>query len=185
MDDVDALVARARRGDGVAFGALFDRLHPAVFRYLLARLGDRHVAEDMAAEVFVEVAERLHRFRGDGTGFRSWVFTIARHDLADRWRAAARRTVEPVSEVPEVPEDAAEPVEESVARNLDMATVAVGLERITAAQREVIVLRFASGLSLQETASVLGKPLTAVKSLQHRGLAALRRILEGEGVNWP
>lgn len=184
VDDVDELVRRARRGDGAAFGALFDLFHPALFRYLLARVGDRDVAEDMAAEVFVEVAQRLHRFRGDGAGFRAWLFTVARHDVMDRRRAASRRRIEPVAEVPEL-EVEADPVEDEVIRRLEAERITAGLDRITGEQRDVILLRFAAGLSLQETADVLGKPLTAVKSLQHRGLAALRRVLEGEGVERP
>jgi len=181
VDDVDTLVSRARGGDAAAFGALFDQFHPRVYRYLTARLGSRDVAEDMAAEVFVEVAERLHRFQGDGAGFQSWLFTIARHDLADRWRAAARRVVESVPEVPEVAGEADE-VEQAVSRTLDLERVAAGLALITPDQRDVILLRFASGFSLADTADALDKPLTAVKSLQHRGLAALRRILSSEEV---
>jgi RNA polymerase sigma-70 factor (ECF subfamily) len=135
----------------------------------------------MAAEVFVEVAERLRRFDGDGSAFRGWVFTIARHDLADRWRAAARRTVEPVAELPEEA-SAANLVEQAVEQRLDIVAVAGCLDRITEDQRDVLVLRFASGLALAEVAAVLDKPLTAVKSLQHRGLASLRRLLMEEGI---
>jgi RNA polymerase sigma-70 factor (ECF subfamily) len=180
VDDVDALVDSARHGDATAFGALFDEFHPRVFRFLLAKVGDRHAAEDMAAEVFVEVAERLHRFTGDGASFRGWIFTIARHDLADRWRAASRRVVEPVAELPE-DSGAPDEVELAVEHRLDVASVAACLTVLTEDQRDVILLRFASGLSLVETGEVLGKPLTAVKSLQHRGLAALRRAMAAEG----
>ena len=176
---LDALVQGARRGDAEAFARLYRRFHGPVFGYLLARVGDRIEAEDMAAEVFVEAARRVRAFTGSAGAFAGWLFTIARHDLVDRGRAARRRTVEPVAELPEV-EGSPDPAEE-VLEHLDADRVRSAMVRLTQDQREVLVLKFAAGLSNEETASTLGKPVGAVKSLQHRGLSALRRALEEQG----
>lgn len=180
VDDLDALVRRARRGDGAAFGCLFDRFHAPVVRYLFARTGERELAEDLASEVFAEVAQRLPKFHGDGGRFAGWIFTIARHDLSDVWRARARRRVDPVPDVPETTL-APDPAIQVEAR-LEAQRLARMVDRLTDDQREVVLLRFAAGLTVAEVAATVGKPVTAVKSLQHRALGALRRMLSAEAV---
>jgi RNA polymerase sigma-70 factor (ECF subfamily) len=132
----------------------------------------------MAAEVFVEAARRVRAFSGTADAFAGWLFTIARHDLVDRGRAARRRTVEPVADPPDV-ERAPDPADQVLER-LDADRVRSALQLLTDEQREVLLLKFAGGLSNEEAAAAVGKPLGAVKSLQHRGLAALRRALERE-----
>ena len=132
----------------------------------------------MASEVFVEAARRVRAFDGGGAAFAGWLFTIARHDLLDRARAQKRRVVEPVPDPPDL-ETSPDPAE-AVLDRLDASLVRVALDKLTDDQREVILLKFAAGLSNEETAEATGKPLGAVKSLQHRGLGALRRALEDE-----
>jgi RNA polymerase sigma-70 factor (ECF subfamily) len=175
---LDSLVRGARSGDADAFASLFEHFHGPVFRYLLARLGNRSEAEDMGSEVFVEAARRVRDFEGGGAAFAGWLFTIARHDLLDRGRAQRRRVVEPVPDPPDL-ETSPDPVEGMLVR-LEAERVREALVHLTEDQREVIVLKFAAGLSNEEAAEATGKPIGAVKSLQHRGLAALRRALEEE-----
>jgi RNA polymerase sigma-70 factor (ECF subfamily) len=174
-EQVDDLVRRARSGDPEAFAVLYERFHTPIFRFLLARVGNRIEAEDMAAEVFVEAARRVRSFDGSGTAFAGWLFTIARHDLLDRGRAQRRRVVVPVADVPDV-EVVPDPADR-VAELLDAGRVRDALATLTPEQRDVVLLKFASGLSNEEVAETLGKPIGAVKSLQHRGLAALKRVL--------
>jgi RNA polymerase sigma-70 factor (ECF subfamily) len=175
---LDSLVRGARGGDADAFAGLFEHFHGPVYGYLLARLGNRSEAEDMASEVFVEAAGRVRNFDGGGAAFAGWLFTIARHDLLDRGRAQRRRIVEPVPDPPDF-ETEPDPAEQ-VLELLDAARVRDALGRLTADQREVVLLKFAAGLSNEEAAHATGRPVGAVKSLQHRGLAALRRALEEE-----
>lgn len=179
MDDLDALVARARSGDGPALDALFEIHYPRLYRYLVARLGDPTSAEDLASEACVVVAERIRRFCGGGAGFAAWLFTIARHDLQDMRRAAARFRVEPMAEMPDgrAPDDPPSEVE----RRIDIARLKLAIAELTADQREVVQLKYAGGLSNAEVARILGRPVGAVKSLQHRALDSLRRRLDCEG----
>lgn len=184
VSSIEELVARARGGDEAAFARLYARYHDPVFRYLLARIGNRADAEDMTSEVFVEVVRRLRAFRGDAAGFTGWVFTIARHDVYDRARRQRRSLVTPMSDPP-LPGTAATATDPSdlVADRLDGAAVAAALPELTVDQREVLLLKYAAGLCNAEVAEALGKPVGAVKSLQHRGLATLRRLLTERGVS--
>ncbi|MGH2712248.1 MAG: RNA polymerase sigma factor [Actinomycetota bacterium] len=175
---LDGLVRGASAGSTDAFARLFERFQGPIFRYLLARLGNRSEAEDMASEVFVEAARRVRTFDGGGAAFAGWLFTIARHDLLDRGRALKRRVVEPVPDPPDV-ETAPDPAD-GVLDRLEAGRVREALSQLTDDQREVVLLKFAAGLSNEETAEATGKPVGAVKSLQHRGLGALRRALEEE-----
>ena len=83
----------AQAGAPWAVEALYRDLHPSVLAFL--RTGRSQEAEDLAADVFVDVAEGLGRFHGTEASFRSWVFTIAYRRLADLWRRAARRRTDP------------------------------------------------------------------------------------------
>lgn len=125
--------------------------------------------EDVTSEVFLQVARYLPRFRGDDEHLRRWVFAIARNRVIDESRRRARRPQIADGEVPEVAlPPAADPVD---ARLLE------ALRRLTPEQREVVVLRFVADLSLEEVADVTGRSAGAVKSMQHRALAQLARIV--------
>ena len=142
-------------------------LAPAVLGYLRAeRACD---PEDLLGEVFLQVTRDLSSFCGDRDDLRRWVFTIARHRLIDDHRRWARRPEQLDRELPDIP--AAPPAEP-----LDADLVAA-LALLTDDQREVIALRFIADLPLDAVARITRRKRGAVKALQHRGLAALGRIL--------
>jgi RNA polymerase sigma-70 factor (ECF subfamily) len=177
--DLDALVAAACAGGGWAFGRIWEQLSPVVHGYVRG-LGVRD-PDDTTSEVFLAAFRRIDRFDGDGAAFRSWLFTIAHHKVVDGWRrgAAAR----------EVPADALEDgravasAEDQALARLSGDAVVAMLRTLTPEQRSVVLLRVVGELSLEETAAVVGKPVGAVKALQHRALQRLRRQLSDEGVS--
>jgi RNA polymerase sigma-70 factor (ECF subfamily) len=144
-------------------GALYRGLAPAVLVYLRAQGVPE--PEDVLGEVFLQVARDVHRVRGDETDVRRWVFTVARHRVIDDARRRRRRPVTTGGPVPDV---AAEPDGDP----LDPVLVEA-LARLTPEQREVLVLRFVADLSLETVARITRRRVTAVKALQHRGLAQL------------
>ena len=174
MDELDTLVDAARAGGSWAFGRLWEQLAPPVHAYLRGR-GARD-AEDATSEVFLAAFGGVTGFDGDGRAFRSWVFTIAHHKGVD----AVRRSVA----AREVPTDSLDDgrlhqsAEDDALARLGDETVHELLATLSVDQRSVLLLRIVADLSLEETAAVLAKPVGAVKSLQHRALAALRRTLD-------
>jgi RNA polymerase sigma-70 factor (ECF subfamily) len=163
----------ARRGEGWAFTRLFEVVAQPLVGYFRA-----HHAWDpdgLANEVLVRAFTQIERFSGDEKGFRSWVFAIAHCRLIDSKRAAARRPVcgGEVDAETLVGGD----VEQDAAIVLGSSWVDEILAELAPDQREVLVLRFVSDLSLDETARVLEKSTGAVKALQHRALRAIRRRL--------
>jgi RNA polymerase sigma-70 factor (ECF subfamily) len=177
--ELDLLVGAARAGGGWAFGRLWEQLSPVVHAYVRG-LGARD-PDDTTSEVFLAAFRRIQRFEGDGRAFRSWLFTIAHHKVVDGWRRGAATR--------EVPTDVLEDrrvvpsAEDDALTRLSGAAVHELLSTLTGDQRSVLLLRVIGELTLEETAAVVGKPVGAVKALQHRGLQRLRRLVADEAVS--
>lgn len=173
----DALVA-ACAGAGWAFERLYEHLAPSVVRYL-----DLHGASDpdsLANDVMLTVFHRLSSFEGDLQGLRSLVFTIAHRRAIDdhRRRSARPKTGPSPSEDHPVGGD----VEHEAMEQLGETRIRALVEDLTDDQRAVVLLRIVADLSVDEVAALLGRRPGAIKMLQRRGLARLRRIMEREGV---
>jgi RNA polymerase sigma-70 factor (ECF subfamily) len=181
----DAVLAAAHDGAPWALERMFTALAPAVTGYL--RLQGSAEPEDLTSEVFVAILRNLRNFQGDEAGFRSWVFTIAHRRLLDERRRRARRPPpESLTDRADALERespaAADDVEDTIERSLGAERVRALCERLVPDQRDVLLLRLLGDLSIEQIAGALGKSNGAVKALQRRGLAAVGRLLEREGV---
>lgn len=177
--ELDTLVAAARAGGGWAFGRLWERLSPVVHAYVRG-LGARD-PDDMTSEVFLAAFRRIGRFEGDGQAFRSWLFTIAHHKAVDGWRRGAANREVLTDELED--RRVAPSAEDDAFARLSGAAVRDLLATLTGDQRSVLLLRVVGELTLEETAAVVGKPVGAVKALQHRALQRLRRQMTDEAVS--
>jgi RNA polymerase sigma-70 factor, ECF subfamily len=176
------VVARAQRGEAEAAGLLYEAHQAAIFRYLWLRVGERETAEDLTGEVFIRMLEALPRYRSSATPFRAWLYRIARNLAIDHGRRARRVGGEAPASLEAMPADlhpAGDPAHQADEK-LSLEALRAALAGLEAGQREVVTLRFLSGLSLRETAAVVDKTEAAVKALQHRGLAALNYDLHQE-----
>ncbi|MCA9825694.1 MAG: sigma-70 family RNA polymerase sigma factor [Dehalococcoidia bacterium] len=165
------LVERARKMDPGAWEEIFAANHDAIYRYLLRRLGNRDVAEDVAADVFLNAVRGIERFRYQGIALRAWLYGIAHHLAVDHVRREVRRA-NSSGTLPGPTE--AGGFADQVA---DRAEVVHALQYLTDEQQHVIVLRFFEGLSVAEVARVTQRREGAVKALQHRALRRMRSIL--------
>jgi RNA polymerase sigma-70 factor (ECF subfamily) len=183
--DFEQVLEAARHGAGWAFSRLYESLAPSVASYVRAQgAGD---PEDVTSEVFLAAFSGLGSFSGSEAQFRSWVFTIAHRRIIDDRRARTRRP--PPQSLDAEPGRADRRATAGSAE--DEAVEAMGMERIRDVlgqlapdQRDVIALRVIADLSVEQAAATLGKQAGAVKALQRRALASLRRQLAGEGVSW-
>jgi RNA polymerase sigma-70 factor, ECF subfamily len=178
-DEFPAVLRAAAAGDEHAFGRLWHDLQPRLLRYFA--VVSSAVAEDLASETWLGVVRGLQRFQGNEPAFRAWVFTIARHEVLDWRRRAARRAVEdmpangPAEQV--APDDPAADALEGLATRAALAQVAT----LPADQAEAIVLRVVAGLDVQRVADLMGKRPGAVRVLTHRGLRRLAERLGADG----
>lgn len=172
-----ARLEAARAGDAVAWSHLYHELAPLVLGYLRAqRLAD---AEDVAGEVMLEVVRDLQRFQGDTANLRSWVLSIAHHRLIDERRRSQRRpsTVgEPTVDGPYASTETGP--EEATLASEGLQQLAPALASLTEEQRTVLLLRVIGDLPIAEVARITGKRPGAVKQLQRRAAASMRRVLD-------
>jgi RNA polymerase sigma-70 factor (ECF subfamily) len=169
------LVARAQRGDQVAFATLYEQYRPLVYRFLRRRLdGADETVEDLTEDVFVKLYEKLDRYVERGVPFTAWLYRIAHNQLVDFVRTLPRHTAQSLDVVADVAEHNSGAEYRCV---LDRETLEPALARLTAEQRKAVELRFLQGMSVAETSAAIGRSEEAVKKLQARGLANLRRSL--------
>ena len=174
--DAEELIRRIRDGEADAFDDLYMRYSRRVFGYLYQRLnGNIEDAEDLTADVFAKVFEKIDTFQVQGAPMSSWLFRIARNRLIDSVRRRSGQTQIGLDGAPQLESG---PVFQGIDQQLAMDEIKRGLMRLTAEQRQVIELRFLQGKSLAETALAVQRNEEAVKKLQARGLAALRRGIE-------
>jgi RNA polymerase sigma-70 factor (ECF subfamily) len=177
--DLDDLLDRARSGDESAFSVVYRDLQPRLLRYLQVQAPS--LAEDVAAETWLEVARAIGGFSGDSTAFKSWVFAIARNRLVDAVRRSARRPVHLVDDTAELEalagagdlDDAGARAEAYEATQRALALV----RTLPADQAEVVMLRVLAGFEPAEVALLVGKPVGNVRVLAHRGLRRLARAI--------
>ncbi len=167
----DALRA-AVNGDETGFAVLWRALQPAVLRYLRVVCGD--AAEDVASETWLHAARDLPTFTGDATAFRVWLFRIARHRGLDETRRAWRRREEAKEEIePTGPGTAVRDVALDVIDRSGTEWALRVIGSLPVDQAEAVILRAVVGLSVADTAEVLGKRPGAVRVAAMRGLRRL------------
>lgn len=168
-DDERTLI-EAAQADPARFVDLYERHFHRVYAYVSRRASSRAEAEDITSEVFEHALTNLRKFEWRGVPFLAWLFRIAANALADRWRATARDSYEPLPDVPDGRE--AEDIERR-------AMVFQLVDRLPEMQRRVIEMRFVDERSIREIAHTLERSEGAVKQLQLRALSSLRKGLEG------
>lgn len=170
------LVRAAQSGDTEAFGLLYKNYVNSVFRYVLFRVNDRGLAEDITSETFTRALRRIRTVSYQGRDVGAWFMTIARNLVLDNAKSSRYRlevsTAEPddADQVSDSPELLALQQETS-------KTLLNCVRQLKAEQRECIVLRFIQGLSVAETAIQLDSTEGAVKALQHRAIRKLATLL--------
>ena len=173
----DEVLRAAQTGAPWALEAIYRDLHPSVLGFLRPRASQD--AEDLAADVFVAVAESIGRFQGSEARFRSWVFTIAYRRLADLRRRTSRRRTEPSPSEVIAEQHIVGDAEHDVMLAIGTRSALARIAALPEAQAEVILLRVVADLSVDDVARIVGRRPGAVRALQHRALQRLAREVPG------
>jgi RNA polymerase sigma-70 factor (ECF subfamily) len=174
VQDEENLVRRAQQNDQVALAQIYEDNFDRIYRYIVIKIGDRTEAEDMTQQVFLNVLKSISSYKFRGMPFTSWLYRIAHNQVVDYLRKKSRRNIVPLNE--SIPAFDGDP-EHITERKVAIEELAAAAGKLTAAQREVISLRFASELSVAEVARTMGKSEGAVKALQHSAIVALRKVM--------
>ncbi|HVK26082.1 MAG TPA: sigma-70 family RNA polymerase sigma factor [Actinokineospora sp.] len=173
------LVHAAQAGDTHAFGQLYDRYVDMVFRYVLFRVGDRELAEDVTSETFLRALRRITSVSYQGRDVGAWFVTIARNLVLDHVKSSRFRLEITTPEIRDSERVEAGP-EQQVMTRVTRDALLTCVDQLGDDQRECIVLRFLQGMSVAETAVIMNRNEGAVKALQHRAVRRLAQLLPSE-----
>ncbi|TQN41259.1 RNA polymerase sigma-70 factor (ECF subfamily) [Blastococcus colisei] len=174
--DVWALVHQAQAGDAEAFGRLYDHYVSMVHRYVYYRVGDRATAEDVTSETFVRALRRIDSLSFQGRDVGAWLVTIARNIIRDHVKSSRYRLEVTTADMRDA-DRATDGPEDAVVQHLTNRELLACVQQLGSEQQECIVLRFIHGLSVSETAEIMGKKDGAIKALQHRAVRRLAGLL--------
>jgi RNA polymerase sigma-70 factor, ECF subfamily len=175
---IRALVELAQSGDAEAFAQLYDRYVGTVYRYVYYRVGSRPLAEDLTSEAFLRALRRIETFSWRGRDFGAWLVTIARNLVADEFKSSRFRLEVATGEILDA-DEAADSPENEVLAALSSAALVDAIRQLKPQQQECVTLRFLQGMSVAETADIMGKNEGAIKTLQYRAVRSLARLLPG------
>ncbi len=178
--DESTLLQRAQALDPEAWSGIYDQYYPRVYAFLMARVRDGMLAEDLAADVFVNALRAIASYEERGVGFAAWIFRIAHNRLIDHYRRSSARLTSSMDEVGNDESDSSVDLTNADKLSSDKIDLDKALQKLNAEQQLVIHLRFVEGFTSEQVASILSKSEGAVKITQHRALKALRRFLGHE-----
>jgi RNA polymerase sigma-70 factor (ECF subfamily) len=168
------LLERASRFDEQALAEVYDTYSPGIFRYAWRLLGDADLAEDCVSETFDRYLRALHKGNGPQEYLQAYLYRIAHNWITDYYRRS------PPPSMPldlELADDHSQQPPFLADRATELSQLRQALAQLTPEQRQVILLKYLEDWDNQDIAQALNKPVGAIKSLQHRALEALRRLL--------
>lgn len=175
MPPENHLLTRLRALEPESISEVHQLYYADLYRYAFYRLNDTAQAEDIAADALLALLEALHNGGGPREQVRGWLMGVCANLVNQRYRQQYRNPAE--VELPETMPALSGNPEARAAQQEQSAVLQAALAQLTPEQQQVIALRFGSALSLEATAEVMGKNANAIKALQFRALAALRRLM--------
>lgn len=172
--DDEQIIIKVKNGDVEAFGMLYDQYAEMIFRYIYSHLDNRLDAEDLTEEIFLRAWKALPNYDERGLPFSAFLFRVARNSLIDYYRQ--KKIVHSIDEI-EI-ESNAPGLEDLIETQMANKDLRETIGELREDYRSVLVLRFLSGLSPEETAKTMQRSIGAVRVLQHRALSALKALLE-------
>jgi RNA polymerase sigma-70 factor (ECF subfamily) len=179
MADERDLLREARALDESALGVIFDTYYPLLYRHIYYHVHHQETAQDLTAEVFARMLAQFAEGRGPERHLRAWLYRVAHNLVIDESRRRVHRDHDPLDEQTVSPEEG---VEAQTQAAILWQQARGALEELTPKQQTVIILKFLEGYDNKEISRILEMRVGAVKALQHRGLASMRRHLALAGV---
>ena len=180
LQDEESLVQQAQKQDNQAFAQLYEAYFDKIYRYISFRVRNEMETEDLTQQVFMKVLGSISSYKNQGVPFSSWVYRIAHNLVVDFMRQQNKKATVDIEGMQLI--SPAEDTQSVLERQIDVEEVKKASRNLTAAQQEVISLRFAGELSINECAKIMGKSEGAIKALQHSAVLALRKALVVNGI---
>lgn len=173
-NDDEQIIKKVKNGDAEAFGVLYEQYSEMIFRYIYSHLENRLDAEDLTEEIFIRAWRALPKYDERGLPFSAFLFRIARNSLIDYYRQ--KKPQQSIDDI-EIQSTQAGP-EDMAETNFENMELRNTIAQLREDYRNVVIFRFLTGLSPEETAEIMQRSVGAVRVLQHRALAMLKDLLE-------
>ena len=177
LDGEKNIIKRAIKGEAEAFGLLYDRYQPQIYRFIYLKVSHREEAEDLTHQAFLKSWEKITEYEFQGFPFSAWLYRIARNLIIDHYRLKKNNlSLDEIDEIVELKTEN-NPIVSATEKKLEMERVKKAINQLNSDQQDVIILRFIEEFSIQETASILNKTEGAIKLIQHRAIKNLKEIM--------
>ena len=178
LEEEKELVERAKK-DSQAFSLLYEEYYSRIFGYILKRVADVEIAEDITSETFLKVLKKLWTFKWKGIPFSAWLYRIASNETANFYRKKKKLvSLEKISEPAADSDILGEIVvaQEELEKHKDFLALHKKISQLSLQDQEVIYLRFFEKKKIKEISEILGKKEGTIKSLLHRAIKKLRKL---------
>lgn len=178
LDGEEQLIKNAIDGEASAFGLLYDRYQPKIYRFIYLKVSHREEAEDLTHQVFLSAWEKIEnfQFKENSSYFSGWLYQIARNKIIDHYRT--RKNNSDISKIQII--DEKNRPENAFEKNLNIKKVKHAISLLNANEQDVIIMRFVEELSPKEISKALDKSEVSVRIIQHRAIKKLKNILNNK-----
>ena len=175
----EKLVQRLRDGQAQAGQTLAARYGQMLLRYLRSLTGSEHLAEELHQQTWMGVLEHIDRFdpKSSSGGFKAWIFRIATNKAHDHWRSSGREKSALIG-VGRISDEASPQAEHRLEGTEEMVKLRRAIENLPENQKQVVMLKYYSGLKFVEIAEVIGCPLNTALGRMHKAVARLRQMMQ-------
>lgn len=170
------LVKKAQKGDSKAFGNLYDKYLPSIYRFIILKIGNRADAEDLSHQVFLNAWQGIHNYEFQGFPFSSWLYRIANNSVIDFWRTKKN----PLN-IETIPEDSLKDdprMDLALDKKMDIETIKKAISKLEGDQQDIVIMKFVNELSNKEIAQILNKTEGTIRVIQHRALKQIKKHLD-------
>src|SRR3989344_3270603 len=178
LDGEEKLIKDAINGEASAFGLLYDRYQPKIYRFIYLKVSHREEAEDLAHQVFLSAWEKIEsfQFKENSSYFSGWLYQIARNKIIDHYRT--RKNNLDISKIQII--DEKNRPESAFEKNLNIKEIKQAISLLNPNEQDVIIMRFVEELSPKETSKALGKSEVSIRITKHRAIKKLKNILNNK-----
>ncbi len=177
LEEEKILIYKAKK-DPRAFSELYEKYYSQIFGYILKRVANLEIAQDVTSETFLKALKNLWQFHWQNVPFSSWLYRIANNEIVNYFRKQKGKKVslEKIAEPASTDNLEAEFIEaqEELKKHQDFLKAQEKISKLDIKYQEVIVLRFFAKKQIKEISEILGKKEGTIKSLLHRGLEKLK-----------
>lgn len=172
----EELIKKAKNRDSEAFGLLYDHYLPAIYRFILLKIGEKATTEDLAHQVFLNAWQNIENYQIQGFPFSSWLYRIAHNAVIDYYRTDKKNlNLENIQEIAAVNN-----LEEKIDQEFELNIIKAALKELPEEQQSIVIMKFVEEMTNKEIAAALGKSEGAIKTAQHRCLKNIKEIINGK-----